>query len=320
MKRTKLFFWVSATIVALAFEGCSASPHPFPKAYTQHLIDVPFTKPRSELCASTSLQSVVSYWQQTQNFSPRFTTDEIDKRTLIPQKKGTLQTELVATARADGLLVYKIEPSLNTLIKELNDNHPVIVLVNRGFSWYPLWHYAVVTGYDSSKQQIMTHFYNSPNESLSVETFMNIWQRSDNWAIVPVPPRIVPSTANATDYFEAAYDLERVSQPAFALQAYTAGLKRWSDNVDLLFAAANLNYSLGKRAEAKREYQNILDKDPSHPLALNNLASMLCEEGNTGEALGLIRKAHSKDKAINDILNATYKEITTGCPIQNIQK
>jgi len=152
---------------------------------------------------------VSSYWQSTASYVPRLSRNELDKRTLIPAKGGTLQVELISTARADGLLVYPLEPTFDALLTELEEQHPVIVLLNRSYSWYPLWHYAPVTGYDKEKQTVLMHFSDQPNEAMSITTFMALWKRSDNWGVVLLPPDQLPASASPKVFLRAAYDLEK---------------------------------------------------------------------------------------------------------------
>lgn len=256
---------------------------------------------------------ISSYWQSTTSYVPYLSRKELDGRTLIPAKRGTLQVELAATARASGLLVYPLEPTLDALFSELGKQHPVIVLLNRGYSWYPLWHYAPVTGYDGKKRMILIHFSDRPNEALPIATFAALWKRSGNWGIVLLPPGHLPASASSKTFLHSAYELEKTGMMDEAIIAYQSALLRWPKDVDILFALANAHYHSQHLAEAEQSYRKLLSLEPGHPLALNNLADLLCRTGRSGEALGLLGQAATADAEIRSIIRATRKEIGNGC-------
>ncbi|MBW6488917.1 PA2778 family cysteine peptidase [Sulfurimonas sp.] len=304
-------------LASLIFSTGCARNTPFPKDanVSSYSIDVPFVVPRSELCGSTSLEMLSSYWQSKGSYTPKLSLEELDNRTLIPAKSGTLQIELVAAARANGLLVYPLEPNFDALFMELKANHPVIVLVNRGLSWYELWHYAPVTGYDAKTQTILMHFSEEPNEAVSIETFAAIWKRSGNWGVVLLPPDELPSSASPKKYLQSAYDLEKIGMVDEAIVAYKSALSRWPQDIPMLFALGNAYYSTNQLSSAEERYREILLIDKTHPLALNNLADLLCHTDRAEEALRVIDTAETTDTKILSIINATRQEIIKGCTL-----
>lgn len=314
MKTTKLlsFFFAVATLISSS--GCAPkNPLPLNNNYSSYKIDVPFVTPRSELCASTSIEMVSSYWKSRTPYVPRLSLSELDERTLIPAKGGTLQIELIAAARADGLLVYPIEPTFDALFSELSEHHPVIVLVNRGYSWYPLWHYAPVTGYDAKAQTILMHFGDTPNEAVPIGTFTALWERSDNWSVVLLPPGQLPTSATAEKFLRAAYDLEKIGMLDEAIIAYKSALSRWSNDIPTLIALGNAYYNSHQITKAEQIYRRILLIDSKHPFALNNLADLLCHTGRSDEALKLLDQVVTEDIEIEALIKHTRKEIHAGC-------
>lgn len=298
----------------IILSGCS-SKEPFlsNKYHTLSNIKVPFVSPRSDLCGSTSIEMISSYWQSTTSYVPRLSQQELDGRTLIPEKGGTLQVELVATARANGLLVYPLSPTFEALFSELEKQHPIIVLVNRGYSWYPLWHYAPVTGYDGEKQTILMHFSDRPNEALPIETFLALWKRSGNWGVVLLPPAHLPASASSKTFLYSAYEFEKVGMMDDAILAYQSALLNWPEDIDILFALANAYYHSYQLRDAEQSYRKLLSFEPGHPLALNNLADLLCRTGRSGEAWRLLGEAVTDDREMESIIKATLKEIAKGC-------
>ncbi len=269
--------------------------------------------PRSDLCGSTSIDMVSSYWQSTTSYVQRLSRNELDKRTLIPSKGGTLQLELVSTARANGLLVYPLEPTFDALLTELRKQHPVIVLVNRGYSWHPLWHYAPVTGYNKENRTVLMHFSDRPNEAMSISTFMALWKRSGNWGVVLLPPGHLPASASPKVFLRAAYDLEKTGMRDDAIIAYKSALQHWPKDIDIYFALANAYYHSHQFTKAEQSYHKLLSLEPAHPMALNNLADLLCRMGRPKDALRVIGKAVTDDVRMKSIIKSTREEITKGC-------
>jgi tetratricopeptide (TPR) repeat protein len=294
--------------------GCvPKEPFPPEQHYASSAINIPFIPPRAELCGSTSIEMVSSYWQSTTSFIPKLSTSELDAHTLIPAKGGTLQIEMVTAARANGLIAYPMEPTFEALFAELNAQHPVIVLVNRSFSWHPLWHYAPVIGYDEAKRSIIVHFSAQPNEAVSLATFAALWKRSDNWGVVLLPPGELPASVSSKIFLRTVYDFEKTGDSSGAIRTYKSALTRWPEDTDILFSLANAEYTVSNFAEAEKNYLKLLALSPSHPLALNNLAMVLCRTHRSDEALKLLDKVVSDDPKIQSLVKASREEIEAGC-------
>ena len=310
-KLSSLFFTVAILIIS---SGCVAkNPLPLNNNYSSGKVDVPFIAPRSELCASTSIEMVSSYWQTQTSYIPLMSLAELDKRTLIPKKGGTLQIELIAAARANGMLVYPLEATFDALFSELSKHHPVIVLVNRSYSWYPLWRYAPVTGYDAKAQTILMHFGDTPNEAVPIETFAALWERSSNWGVVLLPPNQLPASATAEKFLHSAYDFEKTGMIKEAIIAYETALIRWPDYIPMLFALGNAYYNLHQISKAEEIYRYILLIDFKYPFALNNLADLLCHTGRSDEALKLLDQVVTNNVEIQALVKNTRREINRGC-------
>ncbi|MFA6190808.1 MAG: PA2778 family cysteine peptidase [Sulfurimonas sp.] len=314
MNLNRSIFSLLLVAIFIILNGCAPkNPLPFGKKYSSSSINVPFVPPRSDLCGSTSIEMVSSYWQATTAYVPRLSLQELDERTFIPAKSGTLQIELITAARADGFLVYLLEPTLEALIVELAEHHPVIVLVNRSYSWYPLWHYAPVTGYDANAETILTHFANKPNEAVPIGTFSALWERSGNWGIVLLPPGKLPASASPNKFLNSAYDLEKLGMVNEAIISYKSALARWPEDIGLLFALGNSYYNIHQISDAEQIYRKIVSIDSTYPFALNNLADLLCHTNRSDEALKLLDQAVTDNIATQSMIEATRKEIIAGC-------
>lgn len=299
-----------ATAAVLMISGCTPKdPLPLSRANPQVSLQVPFIPPRADLCGSTSIQMVSLYWHSLGKYTPKLSLEELDQRTLIPLKGGTLQAELLTAARANGLVAYLLEPDFDALLSELSAHHPVIVLVNRSYEWYPLWHYVPVNGYDNARREVLTHFSDQPNESIAVETFAEIWKRSGNWGVVLLPPGEIPRSALSKKYLRSVYELEKIGMTDEAIESYKSALIRWPEESDIHFVLANSYYKLHRFAEAEESYRRFLSINPIHPLALNNLAILLSETGRGSEGLKLLDSAVSDKPEIQSMIRNTREEI-----------
>jgi tetratricopeptide (TPR) repeat protein len=303
-------FFLFATAALFILSGCVAKdPLPHGKVYPSTSINVPFIPPREDLCGSTSIQMVAQYWQSNSKYSPKLSLQELDQRTLLPLKGGTLQVELVSAARANGLIAYPLEPNFDALLSELIAQHPVIVLINRSYSWYPLWHYIPVNGYDTRRKEFLTHFSDQPNEPIGIKTFAELWKRSENWGVVLLPPGEIPASATSKKFLRSVYELEKVGMVEEAIRSYQSALIRWPEDLDIHFILGNSYYRVDRLSEAEESYRRFLSRNPIHPLALNNLALLLSKTGKKTEGLALLDHAVSKDPEVQKMLRETREEI-----------
>ncbi len=71
---------------------------------------------------------------------------------------------MIGAARRHGRVAYVIS-SPEELLVEVAAGNPVIVLQNLGLSWVPVWHYAVVIGYDGDADMVTLHSGETPGKS-----------------------------------------------------------------------------------------------------------------------------------------------------------
>ena len=65
----------------------------------------------------------------------------------LPERKGSLQVEMLAAARRHGMVSYQLAPRFEDMMREIAAGTPVVVLQNLGV-FSSGWHYAVAIGYD----------------------------------------------------------------------------------------------------------------------------------------------------------------------------
>jgi hypothetical protein len=249
-------------------------------------IAVPFIEQEDAYCGPAALAMVLA--QQNRSVSVSTLAQEM----LLPERGGALQAELKASARRQGYLAYETDPTLQSLLTEVNAGHPVIVLVNLSFSWYPKWHYAVVTGYDLTRQEIIVHSGAQADQHWSLTQFDNLWQRSHRWGLLVLAPQNPPSASmQELRYLQSIVDLETTQGLAYAQPAYQAALTRWPHNLTVLIGLGNAAYQQHDLTAAQHWFQLAANDHPDSAVAANNYAQTLLDNGDLANAFIWAQKA-----------------------------
>ncbi len=208
----------------------------------------------------------------------------VAERIFLPARKGTLQVEMIAGVRREGLVATRIPPTLDALLREVAAGNPVVVLQNLGLSISPAWHYAVVVGYDRDAREIVLRSGTVRRELMSMRTFEHTWARAGSWAFVALQPGRWPVTARQEDVVEAAVGFERAATPKAALAAYASGVQRWPAEPVLAVGLGNSAYATGQMALAADAFSFSAQAHRSVP-AWINLSRTLLDTGHADAAL-----------------------------------
>ena len=293
--------------LCMVLAGCSLTPSDYlsrsPKRPSKALIeDVPFFAQDELQCGPASLAMALN-WSGVA-VEPSNLTPEV----FTPGLKGSLQNSLIGSARRHGRVAYPIA-GIEPLMTEIAAGHPVIVLVNLGFSWYPQWHYAVVIGYDQAKQEIILHSGPTAGEILGFRTFNNIWQRSDYWGLLILPPERLPKNVEEDKWLTAVAGLENTGQWQAATTGYATALKSWNRSFIAWMGLGNSKYNLGDLNASADAFQQAILLQPENGMAYNNLAHVLAEQGKLDEALSAAQHAVKLSGPLQDTFRQTLEEI-----------
>lgn len=249
------------------------------------LTETPFFPQEQYHCGPAALATLLSQRQI------EVTPEALALRTYLPERQGSLQVELAATARQYGQLVYPLSGAFDDLLREVAAGNPVMILQNQAFRWFPRWHYAVVVGYDLHRKELVLRSGQEKRWVTGFQTFMNTWLRADNWGVVTLPPGVLPATAREHAYLSAANDLELTHQSEPAHKAYLAAVKRWPRSAMAWLAFGNSAYARGEWHMAVEAIQSAVKLDPENPAAWNNLAYALLADAHADQALTAIERA-----------------------------
>jgi tetratricopeptide (TPR) repeat protein len=267
----------------------------------RELTEVPFFPQSDYQCGPAALATVMVA------AGVKITPDELVSEVYLPERKGSLQVEMLAAARRHGLVSYQLAPSYADVLREIAAGTPVILLQNLGIR--EGWHYAVAVGYDWDAG--MLQLRSGRNERLEVPFGMNemAWRRSDYWAMVAVPPDRIPASADEQRWLAAIAALERAGQSAPARTAYRTFLERWPANVNAAIGLANAHHALGELREAERVLREAEKREPDSVVVLNNLAQTLADQGRYAEALPFIDRAAAAGGPFSGTVSETRKSI-----------
>jgi tetratricopeptide (TPR) repeat protein len=281
-----------AAVCLLALAGCAnlwpqtaelreSLPHGLPERV--ELVEVPFFPQAEYQCGPAALATTLA------SFGVKVTPEDLVSQVYLPDRKGSLQVEMLAAARRRGMVSYQLAPRLEDVLREIAAGTPVILLQNLGFA--DGWHYAVAIGYDYERGEMMLRSGEKQREVLPFTVNELVWKRSGYWAMVAVPPDRIPATAEELRWLGAIAALERTGNAAAARTAYARFLERWPGNVNAAIGLANAHHALGALADAERVLRQAALREPNSVIILNNLAQTLSDQGRHDEALPLIERA-----------------------------
>jgi tetratricopeptide (TPR) repeat protein len=234
--------------------------------------------------------------------------EDLVEEVYTPARKGSLQPDMLAAARRHGRIAYEIS-GMKALLAEIAAGHPVIVLQNLGLSWYPVWHYAVVIGYDAGNETVFLHSGTTADRSMSAGVFYNTWKRSNFWGLLVLRPTQLPATANEIRFVEAVDGLEKARQWQAAVAGYLTALSRWPQSLPAAMGLGNSFYALGDLASAEAAFADAARRHPDSGAAFNNLAQVLFEQGALDTALDAARTAVALGGPLKSTFQQTLKEI-----------
>jgi hypothetical protein len=283
--------FIGAILLLLSLSGCVTPQvqrlnQQWPANLPEQVLlqSTPFFPQEDFECGPAALATLL------QTSGVKVTPEQLAPQVFLPGRKGSLQIELMVASRRHGLPAYQLTPTLATVLQEVAAGHPVLVFQNISLPVYPIWHYAVVIGFDRTRQMMTLRSGVTAQLEMSLSVFERTWARGEYWAMVALPVSELPATAEPDSMVTAVAALERLN-PQAAQSAYSTALQRWPAQPLLLMGSGNAAYALGDRTAAAAAYSAAAQADPTLADAWNNLAQVLMEQGQRNEALQALRKA-----------------------------
>jgi len=234
----------------------------------------------------------------------------------LPDRKGTLQLEMISAVRRFGRIPYDPGDNLQSIMDQINNDLPVLVFLNLGLKALPVWHYAVVIGYEPGPDAVIMRSGTDYRLLMPRQQFLSAWHKSDNWALTVLPAGELPAAVNIDRYVRSIIALESVGQWHAAELSYSAVLKQQPTNTLARFGLANALQAQGRLDEAVAQYYEVLILDDNHKPTRNNLADTLLTLGRCEEAIAALEQVvlgRASSTTIDSAIRKTRSEIQASC-------
>jgi hypothetical protein len=275
-----------AALAAACLGGCISLPQsdalrespPQGLPPSVELTQVPFHTQGDYLCGPATLAMVFNA------AGVKADVESVTPMVYLPGRQGSLQAEMLGATRRSGLVAYTLAPRLEDLLREVAAGTPVLVLLNLAFRFYPVWHYAVIVGYDLDKRHVIVRSGGKARDEWSFAFLEYLWKDSDYWSMTALPPGRAPATVRETEFAAAVAALEQAGRPREARESYATLLARWPANLVGLIGLGNVEYTLKDMAAAERALRRASEAHPQSAIAFNNHAHVLAILGRLAEA------------------------------------
>ena len=302
-----VFFLILGSLTGCAFvvpQSMELNQQP-PKDLTPkvELEEVPFFAQEEYQCGPAALAMILN------SAGVEVTPESLVEQVYIPARKGSLQVEMLASIRRNGLLAYELEPKLTDVLREISAGTPVIVLENYNYGLWPVWHYAVAIGYDLEEKEIIRRSGSHRRETMPFIAFEYLWKTEGYWAMIAMPLDQIPASASEKKYAHAVLALEESGYTKNAQIAYGTLLNRWPKNLIGQMGLGNTAYALNDLEGAKSAFLLASQDYPESAAAHNNLAFVLAELGQIDEAIIAANRSVNIGGPLLDQSKATLKNI-----------
>jgi tetratricopeptide (TPR) repeat protein len=252
--------------------------------FEYELRGVPFFPQEKYQCGPASMASLLK------SSGVEVTPDDLVAKIFLPERKGSLQVELLAVARRYGRIPYVIEQDLTALLEEILAGRPVLVLQNLAFKRWPVWHYAVVVGFDRSGDALILHSGSQARKRMPARKYLTTWSKASFWGLVLLKPGELPARPDHDLYVETLAQIPLESFSDLLIPGYQAAVAHWPDSEVAFLGLGNAWFAAGHPEQAAEAFNQFLLKNPDHHIIRNNLAEVLASLGKYEEALKEIEK------------------------------
>ena len=296
--------WLVIVIALATLGGCSAFIKPsFNREVEKAVVleDTPFYPQKEYQCGPAALAMVLGASGVEAH------PDDLTPYTYIPEKKGSLQLELLAACRVHNRISYVIDPNFSALSSELKSGRPVLVLQNLGLNHLPLYQYAVVIGM-LPPNKIVLHSGEMRRLIIDIERFLTTWERAGAWGMIALKPGEIPTAPDRIRYLKAVNAFESVGNIQQAERSYRAARATWPLDKTSMLALGNNYLSQEKYKDAEIVFKELLSINPDNIAASNNLAEALFRQGCYSEALTIIDQTLITSEKVNSRFKKTVEK------------
>ena len=149
---------------------------------------VPVLKQQSRMCGPATLAMVLGY------YGYEVSAEEIAAEVFSKKLKGTLSLDMLLYAKRMGLSAEFYSAASRSsfgggaggaglaniadLKARVDDKTPPIVFMDVGYWFYPVWHYAVITGYSDELKVVVAHAGKAVPELIGYDKLLRAWGKT----------------------------------------------------------------------------------------------------------------------------------------------
>jgi tetratricopeptide (TPR) repeat protein len=260
----------------MALGGCATGPELqvlLDAESAVELTEVPFFPQDEYQCGPAALATILV------SGGTAVTPQELIPQVYVPDRRGSLQAELLAATRSHGRVPYVMRNSLTPMLAELRSGQPVLVLQNLGLERWPVWHYAVLIGFDPVERNFLLRSGTTRRQQTRARSFLASWDRAGRWSMVAVAPDAPPASADVLGWLQAVAPFESTGNLETAVKGYEAAVARWPEAAMAWTALGNARYLQQQFTTARMAYEQALALSPELWTARNNLVQTLIAQG-----------------------------------------
>ncbi|WP_434597045.1 peptidase C39 family protein [Pseudomonas sp. R4-83] len=146
----------------------------------------------------------------------------LEKPLQLPGAEDKLQRNIENLAREYGMLVYPLDSNLPALLTQVAAGYPVMVRFSEGSAFWAEPRYAILSGYDRNKQNVLLRAGMNRRQLMSFSAFESALEKSGGWAILIQKPSQIPAAVDPQRWLKAADALAQAGQENEAAQARKA--------------------------------------------------------------------------------------------------
>jgi hypothetical protein len=314
---------VGLALAALAslLAGCATSPPladglPLSASRVIELGSTPFFPQEDYQCGPAALATLLVA------SGVEVTPEALVPEVYVPGRKGSLALDLVGATRRHDRLPWVLETTANEMVGELEAGRPVLLLQNLGLPQIPIWHYAVLVGYDAYRNVAILRSGDTERLEMKWQHFARAWDEGGRFAMTVLRPDEIPVNATPARFVEAVAGLEAAGQRAAARTGYESVIARWPEEPLAWVGLGNVALADGDRAAAADAYMRAILLAPDDAAARNNLALLLMDAGCLEESRRQVERASAlaQDTALEAaVADSRAKILGTAEPVDSCQ-
>ncbi len=285
--RLSLPFFIVCIVSGCSFQRANTLLN-LPERHIE-LIDTPFFPQEAYQCGPAALAMLLA--ESDVNITP----DRLVPEIYIPERKGSLQVEIIGAVRRYNRIPYRVKPDVGSVIAELSAGRPVLVLQNLRLKVWPAYHYAVVVGIQPNGSVVLRSGI-SERLVISMDEFRSTWNKAGNWGLIALQGDELPADGDIRRYLHAIADVEATGNAALAEQGYTSVLKKNSSEATAQFGLANAMYAQNRYTSAATLYASLLRQEPFRAEVANNLAESLAALHCYSQAIAVLDEFLKPDR------------------------